>query len=197
MTIQEFPTDKRANSLIFYLSKFQKQIRFFDLVRAPTVSCDPDFVKQKAKRTVRKEVRVLNNSRFDTEFLDGYDPAKYKSMVDKIVVKMISNTDFEQSLSQDYRDKVHVLHINEEGCFPHEQGVKYYHLLSGFGEDPILGYKFDTISDPIVSLSHLEISPDLYKFRDDPGVVSHGPLEDLDEYAVYKLRIMEMNIIGT
>ena len=80
-----------------------------------------------------------------------------------IQVLILNNVNFGQYLSQDYRDNIHVIEITKEFCTPNKQGVKYFHLLSGFKEDPILGYKFDAISDPLGSLYYLGICPNLYR----------------------------------
>ena len=52
------------------------------------------------------------------------------------------------------------MQITEESCSRNERGVKYFHSLSGFIHDKILGYKFDAISNSKVPLSYIGINLD-------------------------------------
>ena len=89
----------------------------------------------------------------------------------------MNNSDFEKYLSLDFRKKMKIIEISKESCYPNEMGVKYFHLILRLSEDPILGYKFDRISDPKISLSTLGINPDLYLRSMEPKTLIHGQLD--------------------
>ena len=104
-------------------------------------------------------------------------------------VLILNNIEYFQYLSENYRRNSYILKITRERSTPNKFGVKYYHLFPGFAEDRILGYKFDRISPPTVSLSCLgiSISKDLLIIRSDPIDLTHGPLdqlrqEDIEEF---------------
>ena len=60
--------------------------------------------------------------------------------------------------------------------------VKYHHLLPGFAEDKIIGYRFDGVSPPFIELSELGVRPDLLEIRNEPICMSYGPNnQDVDE----------------
>ena len=101
-----------------------------------------------------------------------------------IQVLIINNVGFGQHLSQDYWNNMHVIEITKEFCTPNEQSVKYFHFFSRFREDSLLDYKFDAISAPLVSRSHIGINPDLYQVRNDPFVITHGLLDELNDEVV-------------
>ena len=90
---------------------------------------------------------------------------------------------------------MHIVKITKESCTSNEQVVKYFHLFSDFREDSILGYKFNTISNPLASLSHLGMNPDLYEVKNDSFVMTHGLLDELDDEAVKEFRGIVINII--
>jgi len=94
-----------------------------------------------------------------------------------IQVLIVNNSGFEKYLSPDARKKMNIIEISKESCYPTEMVVKYFHLIPGFSEDPILGYKFDRISDPKISPSTLGINPDLYLRSMEPETLSHGLLD--------------------
>jgi len=94
-----------------------------------------------------------------------------------IKVLIVNNSGFEKYLSPDVRKKMNIIEVSKESCYPTEIVVKYFHLIPGFSEDPILGYKFDRISDPKISLSTLGINPDLYLRSMEPETSSHGLLD--------------------
>jgi len=72
-----------------------------------------------------------------------------------IQVLIVNNKDFDYYLSSHCPGKIKVIKIAKESFCPNEIGVKCFHLLPGFSYDPILGYKFDALSDQKVSLSIL------------------------------------------
>lgn len=47
--LSSFPTKKRRQSIIYFLSKFKRQIVIFDLVRATFGRMDTESIKQKVK----------------------------------------------------------------------------------------------------------------------------------------------------
>jgi hypothetical protein len=74
--------------------------------------------------------------------------------------------------------------------------VKYQHLLPGFVDDAILGYKFDGISSAFDSLSNLGVCPDLLEMRRDPISMAYGPLDknfDEEIYASNKSSLRSRN----
>ena len=54
---------------------------FLDLVRTPSSNRDPDFVKVKVKREILIDLDVLEKNQYDANFLDGFDPVKYKVLI--------------------------------------------------------------------------------------------------------------------
>ena len=62
---------------------------------------------------------------------------------------------------------MNIVEIVNESFTTNEQGVKDFHLLSGYKEDFVLDYKFDAISDPLVFLSHLGVNLYLYEVKND------------------------------
>ena len=77
--------------LVFHISKFQKQIRFFDLVRAPKTGCDREFLKRKVQCEINREVRTLENNRSDVDFLKEVDATEYRSLVGEIITKTMGS----------------------------------------------------------------------------------------------------------
>ena len=112
-----------------------------------------------------------------------------------IQVFILNNVEFCEYLFQKDRDTIFVINITKESQDQNKHGVKYSHRSPGFREDQILGYNFDGISEPLVSLSYLGICLDLYEIRDDPFLMTHGPFEDLDAEKVNELRGIAINII--
>ena len=66
---ERFPAEKRRNSIMYFLSRFKRQVVILDLVRRPFAKADIKFVKKKVSRAIEKEVRVLEETTGDTEFL--------------------------------------------------------------------------------------------------------------------------------
>lgn len=67
--------------------------------------------------------------------------------------------EFLEYLSFDYGENVCVVKITQRKCAPNSAGVKYFHLLPGFSEDLILGYKFNGTSPPLITLPELGVYP--------------------------------------
>ena len=109
-----------------------------------------------------------------------------------IQVRIVNNRDFEYYFSSDCRVKIKVIKINKDFLCPNEIGVKYFHLLPKFSYDPILGYKFDAVSNQKVFLSYLGMNTNLYEIRIQPKIPSYGPL---DGEAVRELEKINVNII--
>ena len=59
-----------------------------------------------------------------------------------VQVLIMNNSDFEKYLSEDFRKKMKIIEISKESCYLSEMGVKYFHSIPGFSEDPIFGYFF-------------------------------------------------------
>ena len=64
ISFDSFPTEKRANSLIYFLSK----LVILDLVRRPVSDSSEEFVKRKVKRDVLKQIKALDENARDAEF---------------------------------------------------------------------------------------------------------------------------------
>ena len=47
--LDSFPTEKRRQSIIYFLSKFKRQVVIFDLVRATFGRIDPEAIKKKSR----------------------------------------------------------------------------------------------------------------------------------------------------
>ena len=69
ISLESFPTEKRRNSIMYFLPKLKRQVVIFDLVRAPFFKTDIRFVKKKVNRDIEKEFKILDDSERDTEFL--------------------------------------------------------------------------------------------------------------------------------
>ena len=91
VTRQSFTIDKCESYLLFYLSKFKKQIPFFDLVRSPTSDYDPEFVKRKVICNICAELRAFGETQYDIKFLDGDDLNEYRARVAEQIVKIKSS----------------------------------------------------------------------------------------------------------
>ena len=84
ISLESFPTEKRRNSMMYFLSKFKRQVVIFDLVRAPFSKTDPKFIAQKVQDDIEKEFKILDDSQRDARFLRKFlAPQKYKSQVMK------------------------------------------------------------------------------------------------------------------
>ena len=66
-------------------------------------------------------------------------------------------TEFLEYLFYDYGENVCVVKITRRKCAPNPARIKYFHLRRGFSECPILGYKFDGSSPPLVDLYELGV----------------------------------------
>ena len=75
VSLQEALSDKRRHSLIFYLSKFQKQIAFFDFVHRSSGDLNKRLVEKKVEHDIRETINFLKTSEFDIDFLrhDEYE----------------------------------------------------------------------------------------------------------------------------
>ena len=99
---------------------------------------------------------------------------------DKFVIVIITNNqDFQECLSEDYREKMKVMKIDKKigSCDPSEMGVRYFHLVPGFREYKIFGYIFDAKTDEKCPLSLLGINLDLFKCFSKPTLLTSGPNE--------------------
>ena len=112
-----------------------------------------------------------------------------------IQVLSLNNSNFDQYLSQYYRDNMYIQTITKKSFTLNKYDVKYFYILLGFKQDPILGQKFDAITDPIVPLTYPVICPDLYKVRKDPFIMTHGPLDETDDQTVDEIRDIVINIV--
>ena len=88
VTRQSFTIDKCESYLLFYLSKFKKQISLFDLVRSPTSDYDSEFVKRKVICNICAELRAFDEAHYDIEFLDGDDPNEHRANVAKQIARI-------------------------------------------------------------------------------------------------------------
>ena len=91
ISLESFLTEKRSNSITYFLSKLKRQVVILDLVRAPSSKTDIRFVKKKVKRDIEKEFKILDDSEKDTEFLKKLlTPQKYKTQVIKTKDQILS-----------------------------------------------------------------------------------------------------------
>ena len=79
VSLDSVPTQKRANSMIYYLSKSRKQIVILDLVRRPVIDSSMEFVEKKVKRAVLTELGALTRSEQDENFLKKFNVEEYKA----------------------------------------------------------------------------------------------------------------------
>ena len=66
--LDNFPTEKRRQSIIYFLSKFKRQVVIFDLMRATFGRIDPEAIKKKVEDEVQEEIRILDDSQRDKTF---------------------------------------------------------------------------------------------------------------------------------
>ena len=59
--LSSFPTQKRRQSIIYFLSKFKRQVVIFDLCRATFGRMDPESVKKKVEDEVKETKHFLKN----------------------------------------------------------------------------------------------------------------------------------------
>ena len=69
---------------MYFLSKLKRQVVILDLVRRPFSKAGTKFAKKKVNRDIEKEVRVLEKSENDAEFLRKIHltPERYNSQVE-------------------------------------------------------------------------------------------------------------------
>ena len=67
--LDRFPTEKRRQSIIYFLSKFKRQVVIFDLVRATFGRIDPEAIKKKVEAKIQEEIKILDDSQRDKKFL--------------------------------------------------------------------------------------------------------------------------------
>ena len=80
--LSSFPTQKRRQSIIYFLAKFKRQVVIFDLVRATFGRLDPESIKQKVRDEVSEEIRILDDSEKDTKFFEKFvNQKEYVSQV--------------------------------------------------------------------------------------------------------------------
>ena len=80
VSIDLISTRKRANSMVYYLSKFKKQILFLNLIRRSNADSGFDFVKKTVTNLVITELDFLDQSQEDPNFREGLDD-KIKRLV--------------------------------------------------------------------------------------------------------------------
>lgn len=66
--LSSFPTQKRRQSMIYFLSKFKRQVVIFDLVRATFGRIDSEAIKKKVEDEVEEEIKILDDSQRDEMF---------------------------------------------------------------------------------------------------------------------------------
>ena len=66
--LDSFPTEKRRQSIIYFLSKFKRQVVIFDLVRATFGRIDPEAIKKKVEDEAQEEIRILDDSQREKTF---------------------------------------------------------------------------------------------------------------------------------
>ena len=84
---------------------------------------------------------------FSEIFIQGISLEEYylcSTLLRGLVVQVliVNNSDFEKYLSSDVHKKMKIIEISKESCYLSEMGVKYFHSIPGFSEDPIFGYFF-------------------------------------------------------
>ena len=67
--LDSFPTEKGRQSIIYFLSKFKRQVVIFDLVRATFGRIDPEAIKKKVEAEIQEEIKILDDSQRDKKFL--------------------------------------------------------------------------------------------------------------------------------
>ena len=84
ISLERFPTNKRRQSMMYFLSKIKRQVVILDLVRARFSKIDQRSVKKKVALGIEREFDALDNSEKDTEFLKKLlAPRKYEAQVIK------------------------------------------------------------------------------------------------------------------
>ena len=86
--LDSFPTEKRSQSIIYFLSKFTRQAVFFDLVRAPFIRTDPEVIKNRVEEEIQNEIKILDDSQRDKKFLAR---EKYQEEVLKAKKKILQS----------------------------------------------------------------------------------------------------------
>ena len=89
-----FPTKKRVNSLIYYLSKIKKQIVILDVIHAHVAESNEDFVVKKVKRTALKTIKTLDASNENQDFLRDFkdiEDSRYRNKVREAKDKILDS----------------------------------------------------------------------------------------------------------
>ena len=94
VSLDSFPTKKRVNSLIYYLSKIKKQIVILDVIHAPVAESNEDFVVKKVKRTALKTIKTLDASNENQDFLRDFkdiEDSRYRNKVREAKDKILDS----------------------------------------------------------------------------------------------------------
>ena len=63
--------------MIYFLSKFKRQVVIFDLVQTTFWRIDQEVIKKKVEDEVQEEIRVLDNSQGDKVFSQKFLAREY------------------------------------------------------------------------------------------------------------------------
>ena len=129
ISLESFSTERRRNPMIYFLSKFKRQVVIFDLVRAPFSKTDPNFIKKKVQDDIEKEFRILDDSQKDAKFLRKFlAPQKYKAQVMKAkrkilcVARLVSESRYAFTLGSIESEKMATfIEMFRQGCTTEER----------------------------------------------------------------------------
>ena len=73
ISLESFPTEKRRNSIMYFLAKLKRQVVILDLVRAPFSKTNIRFVKKKVNHDIEQEFKILVPQKYKTQVIKAKD----------------------------------------------------------------------------------------------------------------------------